>query len=63
MIANKIDSKRQEEIEAMMEITCEIHGIEMSWMLPVVSNLYAAISKINTVGHKVSSQYSEAEAR
>jgi hypothetical protein len=63
IIANKIDSKSQEQIQAMMEIVCDTHNIEMSWLFPVVGNLYAQSSKINTVGHKVSSQYSEVEAR
>ena len=63
MIANEIDTKSQEQIDAMMEIVCKIHKIDMSWLLPVVGNLYAKISKSKTVGHKVSSEYSEAEAR
>lgn len=63
LIANKIDSHSQEEIEAMMDITSETHGISMSWLLPVVSNLYAKMNKANTVSHKVSIQYSESEAR
>jgi hypothetical protein len=63
MIANEIENKSQEQIEAMMEIVCKIHAIEMSWLLPVVGNLYAKMSNSKTVGHKVSSEYSEAEAR
>ena len=63
MIANEIDTKSQEQIEAMMEIVCKIHNIDMSWLLPVVGNLYAAMSKSKTVAQKVSSEYSEAEAR
>ena len=63
MIANEIETKSQEQIEAMMEIVCKIHAIEMSWLMPVVGNLYAKMSKSKTVWHKVSSEYSEAEAR
>lgn len=63
MIANEIDTKSQEQIEAMMEIVCKIHSIERSWLSPVVGNLYAKMRKSKTVGHKVSSEYSEAEAR
>lgn len=63
MIANEIDTKSQEQIEAMMEIVCKIHKIDMSWLFPVVGNLYAKMSSTKTVGHKVSSEYSEAEAR
>lgn len=63
MIANEIDTKSQEQIEAMMEIVCKIHSIDMSWLFPVVGNLYAKMSNSKTVGHKVSSEYSEAEAR
>ena len=63
MIANEIDTKSQEQIDAMLEIVCKIHSIDMSWLFPVVGNLYAKMSKSKTVGHKVSSEYSEAEAR
>ena len=63
MIANEIDTNSQDRIEAMMEVVCKIHNIDMSWLFPVVGNLYARMNKSQTVGNKVSSEYSEAEAR
>ena len=43
-IANKIDTHSQSEIEAMMEIICDTTEIEMKWLFPVVSNLYAKMT-------------------
>tara|TARA_R110000737_G_scaffold352807_1_gene400415 strand:+ start:1173 stop:1364 length:192 start_codon:yes stop_codon:yes gene_type:complete len=43
-IAVKIDTHSQKEIEAMMKIVCEVNDIEMSWLFPVVSNIYAKLN-------------------
>jgi len=43
-IAEKIDTHTQSEVEAMMGIICDTTEIEMSWLFPVVSNLYAKIN-------------------
>ncbi len=44
VVANKIDTHTQKEVEAMMRIVAEVNDIDMSWLLPVVSNLYAKIN-------------------
>ena len=59
MIANEIDTSTHKEVEAMMRIVCKIHDIDMAWLFPVVSNLYAVKAKIQTVLN----YYSEADAR
>jgi arginine utilization protein RocB len=60
LIANKIDSKSQEQIEAMMDIVCDTHGIEMSWLFPVVSNLCARTHNVSVPVQNYGA-YSEAE--
>ena len=60
-LAEQFDAHTHEEIEAMLHITCLTHKIEMSWLLPVVSNLYAKISKPKPVNYL--NGYSESEAR
>ena len=52
-IANKIDTHSQAEIDAMMIIVCEVNNIEMSWLLPVVSNLYAKINPSVLKGNQI----------
>ena len=61
LIANKIDSKTQEEIENMMDVVCDLHNIDRGWMFRVVGNLYGKIRKVENI--KVCDQYSEPDAR
>ena len=39
-IANKIETSTQEEINAMIDIVCDINEIDTGWMHRAVSNLY-----------------------
>ena len=41
MIAAKVDSKEQNEIEAMIEIACEMNDLDFNSMYKAVSNMYA----------------------
>jgi hypothetical protein len=52
-IAEKIETHTQVQIEAMMNIVCEVNKIEMSWLFPVVSNLYAKINPSVLKGNNV----------
>jgi len=40
-IADCVDLYTQGEVNAMMAIICDTTDIEMSWLFPAVSNLYA----------------------
>ena len=55
MIAAKVDSKEQNEIEAMIEIACEMNNLDFNSMYRVVSNMYAkhymAKSKAQYIPH------------
>ena len=40
VLAGKIESSTQEEMELMISITSETHGIDQGWLFRVVGNLY-----------------------
>ena len=61
MIAAKVDSKEQNEIEAMIEISCEMNNLDFSSMYKAVSNMYAKHYMKRTVNTDYIT--SEADAR
>jgi hypothetical protein len=64
-IADKIDAHTQEEVEAMITIVCDIHGIDDGWMYRVVGNLYMKSGGYQRAANDNSATrcYSEREAR
>lgn len=61
MIASKVDSKEQNEIEAMIEIACEMNDLDFNSMYKAVSNMYAKHYMKRTA--KTDYIQSEADAR
>jgi len=62
-IADKIDAHSQEEIDAMMDIVCEVNGIDRGWMFRAVSNLYMRSESYKPAAICNTQSYSEIEAR
>lgn len=62
-IADKIETSTQEEIDAMMEIVCDIHDIDAGWLFRVVGNLYMASEAYKPFSVNNSQSYAESDPR
>ena len=62
-IADKIETHTQEEIDAMMEIVCDVNGIDQGWLFRVVSNLYMKSDSFKFEKVVKTASYSESDPR